>query len=465
MKKPIPRWPKITKADHLLPACSITIVLLFLGTLGTYVGPLISISKGRGVLVVDLRNDGLLIARMDQDQGTYFDWDGDQFQTASDWLGPNDAFLVRYSQQVPIDRPTPAGSMMVGGFDRSYKDDIRLLDADRNGRLTAGDPVWPELYLWADKNADGYIQRDEASRLAETTYYISLQGGTIVFNGGQIAHLQSFLPRVSKANTRFIGVVDHAATASLPNLRGFGGIPDLHAAMTMRPTLVKQVQALCLLEHTKPGSVFSGSNDVDARVNEILFNWGDLEEADPRSRGRHMDGRKLYFMEKFFATHFKIRERAPVTRLSSGLDSALSLLFYGKSRGLKNPSKARAKRLEMIWTDLHRRYRSFLLAQCPAVQGIIGPTSQDSVTGDVKPSSTEISDQAIKNLMSLEDGYQDKSAYWANVGTLLLDIYGDDEVRRFEGRLKGLREARSTGKAGPDGMGSRAESNAELGQD
>jgi Ca2+-binding RTX toxin-like protein len=80
---------------------------------------------------------------------------------------------------------------------------------------------------------------------------------------------------------------------NLPNLKGYGNLPDLRIAMAKDAELLTLVQSFS--DQVKAGNVTAARN----LVSSIMFHWADVEDILPTSRFSNIDAQKLGFLEKF----------------------------------------------------------------------------------------------------------------------------------------------------------------------
>jgi hypothetical protein len=90
-----------------------------------------------------------------------------------------------------------------------------------------------------------------------------------------------------------------AAAAALPQLKGYGRLPDLRVAMTSNATLLTQVTAFKALTIAAPATMLTSAE-------QILYTWAGVSAVTPVAMGASFDTRKLAFLEKFNG-----REMAP----------------------------------------------------------------------------------------------------------------------------------------------------------
>ena len=126
-------------------------------------------------------------------------------------------------------------------------------DDNRDGRITAADAVWNNLLIWRDGNGDGVSTAAELSAIAANdinginlnarTNNVAGRAGNPVLavgsytqTGGIGAEAIAVAFTNDQTNTRFIlpdGFAYDREVFTLPNLRGYGSLPDLWTAMSL----------------------------------------------------------------------------------------------------------------------------------------------------------------------------------------------------------------------------------------
>jgi hypothetical protein len=155
------------------------------------------------------------------------------------------------------------GSATRAGFDH-------LSDHDENGdnRIDANDAVFDALRVWVDANGDGKTDPGELKTLDELgiasisiaakdalsgASTVAVAGGTIAATDtvtmadGSTRIIADVRLDVDQVRTKIItdeGFTVNPEAAALPQLKGYGTIPDLHYAMTMDATLKAMVADL-----------------------------------------------------------------------------------------------------------------------------------------------------------------------------------------------------------------------------
>jgi Ca2+-binding RTX toxin-like protein len=109
-------------------------------------------------ITLDLDGDGLIskIAKDDPANPVGFNWDDTGFSKQTDWVGPNDGFLVldRNLNGVIDGGAEMFSNILVGD---AVKGNLSLdwVDANRDRVITNVDPVFKQLQVWRDLNQDG----------------------------------------------------------------------------------------------------------------------------------------------------------------------------------------------------------------------------------------------------------------------------------------------------------------------
>src|SRR5690606_40184982 len=139
------------------------------------------------------------------------------------------------------------GTGAVDGFT-----ELRELDSNDDGVISAEDQAWSGLLIWQDLNGDGYSQEDELNTLE---YYdiisIDLNATEVsqTNQGHNVSHVSTFTIdngsgsethaihdiwfQYDDVNTQYIGevILDVKALLLPIDLRGYGTLPDLHIAL------------------------------------------------------------------------------------------------------------------------------------------------------------------------------------------------------------------------------------------
>ena len=118
-------------------------------------------------LVLDLGADGVAIVNQ-ADSTVFFDMDVSGTLQHMSWIGPDDGFLVRDKNGNGV---IDDGSELFGFYtdpaSNSGLEALGKLDANKDGVVSAADPLFAELRVWRDFDFDGVSQPAELSSLDE----------------------------------------------------------------------------------------------------------------------------------------------------------------------------------------------------------------------------------------------------------------------------------------------------------
>ncbi|MEL7405639.1 MAG: RHS repeat-associated core domain-containing protein [Cyanobacteria bacterium J06558_2] len=263
-------------------------------------------------LVLDLDGDGIELTAVNT-TNVFFDVDNDGFREATGWVQPDDGLLV-------LDRNNDGyindNSELFGNFTTSGFVELRAIDDNGDNFIDAADSQFANLQIWRDLDTDGRSDVNELYSLSELniTGLNAIANQTDVINAGNIIRETTFY-QLGDGTTRELAdpwfqinqlhsYYDHNSTYNepvvlneeifkLPNLRGYGNLPDLRIAMAKDPQLQALVQSF--RDQVSSGNVAGGKELVES----ILYRWAGVDEIDPASRGIYVDARKLEFLEKF----------------------------------------------------------------------------------------------------------------------------------------------------------------------
>ncbi|HEY8189384.1 MAG TPA: hypothetical protein VIF12_01765, partial [Micavibrio sp.] len=274
-------------------------------------------SDGEGEIspiVLDVDGSGTIeLAALNGAGSVYWEGtDGDDFREASGWIAGGDGLLC-----VPGANGIVDGQSELFGNDATYSNGYLKLDAlydsNNDNAITSADTGFGNLRVWVDTNADGVSQAGELHTLSSlgitsimtsgytnTNYTIS--GNTIrqeaqfTMNGNAYQSADVWFA-TDQVNSEYAGdyTLD-VRTLFLPDLRGYGALPDLHIAMSMDETLLDMVQALTTAYENVS---LTDLPALQEGFREILHRWAGVDDVAPGSRGDDFDARNLGFLEVF----------------------------------------------------------------------------------------------------------------------------------------------------------------------
>ncbi|WP_158816032.1 calcium-binding protein [Methylocapsa sp. S129] len=208
---------------------------------------LFNLEKQKGVdpLVVDLTGQGLNLTANEPGSGARFDVNNDGFANPSSWTTSSEGFLVTVDAQGDVSLVT--GFAQLAAYDSNG--DGEITDTDLS---SAADAALPQLRVWVDTNEDHTPQAGELLTLDQAgVASISLSSTSepaATFNGdsqvlstasvtlssGVQSTVSDVLLKVDEADSTWLG--DDSVTANaaaLPDLKGFGTLPDLSVALSL----------------------------------------------------------------------------------------------------------------------------------------------------------------------------------------------------------------------------------------
>lgn len=207
-------------------------------------------------IVLDLSAGGTgveLIGLDDSDAS--FDLIGNGFATHTGWVGATTGLLVQdTNSNGVVDNITELfGNSTTDGFTA-----LKAIDDNHDNIIDTLDSAFASLKVWTDTDGDGATDAGELHTLSElniTSINISSTPHNENVNGNTLGAIASFMrgdgstAQVAEAyfdNSRLESTFTGEYTLNpevllLPNLRGYGLMPDLYIAMSMDSTLLTMV--------------------------------------------------------------------------------------------------------------------------------------------------------------------------------------------------------------------------------
>lgn len=264
-------------------------------------------------IILDLGGNGVNLTPL-ATSNALFDLHGTGFAVHTGWVGPDDGFLVvdRNGDGIVNGISELFGNAEIGGFAA-----LSALDSNGDGVINALDPEFASLKLWVDADGDGQTDAGELKTLAQhgiTAINLAATPIEHMVNGNMIGALGSYqrangstgeVAEAYFANdtalSRYEGDIEYDPdVVALPNLRGYGTVPDLWIAMSLDPVLKSLVQDL-------DAQTVADKAALTAAVLPILYRWAGVETIAAGSRGPYVDARKLAVLEKFVGQSYNFR--------------------------------------------------------------------------------------------------------------------------------------------------------------
>lgn len=265
-------------------------------------------------LVLDINSSGTIeLAALNGPGSVYWDIDLDGFRETSGWITGGDGLLAidLNNDGIINDHSELFGDQTAPGITNGFNA-LDIYDNNNDNYITSADTQFGDILVWIDDNADGFSQASELHTLSDlnitsiATYSnavnYTISGHTIKYESlftmnGQTRTIVDAWFAYDNVNTEY--AADYTLdvrTLFLPDLRGYGTLPDLCIAMSENESLFEMVQALAT---TSKEDLFDPAFGLKDKFSEILHQWGQVDGINATSRGQYIDARDLAFLEKF----------------------------------------------------------------------------------------------------------------------------------------------------------------------
>jgi Ca2+-binding RTX toxin-like protein len=376
-------------------------------------------------LVIDLSSGhtGITLTTFDPSTTTtFFDLNSTGFSQQTAWVSGDTGLLVRdLNSNGVIDNGSELfGSSTVDGFAQ-----LATLDSNHDLKIDSHDTDWSTLQVWIDSNGDGITQSGELHSLSSLGIVsIDLAGVTAsssTIDGNPISHTSTVT--FSDASTAAIDdawfvndpvnsyyngsyTLDTDAL-SLPDLRGYGTLPDLTIAISQDATL-KSLVADFASDFTMAS--FADPSTLDGSVQSILYEWAGVSGVDPTSRGSYVDAQHLEFLEHLFGQSY----------------------FSSIGGQGANPEPGPSAQIETSWQQVFETFKDDLFLQAGASTLFENPVTYNPWSGTVS-GDTSLSHTAIEALVgTAPSAGAANDAYWVEIAHFIDTIKGLDNVTPTE---------------------------------
>ena len=275
-------------------------------------------------LVLDLDGDGIELSSL-SDSSIFWDIDEDDFAENTGWTLADDGFLAIDSNSDGFisDHTELFGSTSEDGFSV-----LENYDTNSDMKISNLDAQFSDLLVWRDINQNGYSENNEIFSLAELDIIEINLSATLVSQqnaGHQVTHISSYSVddgvsgiqnyeivdvwfEYDNLNTDYLAdysLID--AALFLPNVRGYGLLPDIYVSASNDADLSNSQSLNSLIQNFGSNefhAYFVDDGSVQNQVRDIMFRWAGVDAVDPTSRGPHIDARVLEFLEAFSGEAF-----------------------------------------------------------------------------------------------------------------------------------------------------------------
>lgn len=275
-------------------------------------------------LVLDLNGDGVQLINLVA-SNVFFDIDSalaDGMAENTAWVSASDGLLaIDLNQNGFIDNASELFGDQTGyanGFQA-----LASLDSNSDGFITNEDANFERLLVWVDANTNGYTDVGELHTLdsllitsiniayTDVNYNINgnniLQESTFTINGNTRDIVDAYFA-YDNINTKYndVFIIDYS-TFSLPSVRGYGNMADLHIAMSLDNDLEDGESLIALVTNFNEKDIeeiFNSDSTVIDDVRQILYRWAKVDGLSGNERGDNIDSRELTFMEAYSGRGF-----------------------------------------------------------------------------------------------------------------------------------------------------------------
>ncbi|EIL0014367.1 hypothetical protein LK554_004583 [Salmonella enterica] len=260
-------------------------------------------------IIIDLDRDG--VETISVEAGVFFDHDGNKFAESTGWVSPDDGLLVfDRDGNGQIDNGSELfgnNTLQADGTNASNGyNALKEYDDNNDGVLDENDAIWNQLQVWQDKNSNGRVDEGELLTMKQAgiasinTMYknssttdsqgnLHKQTGSIPYTDDSKGQSADVWFNTDTGNTRYDGdknIRDDIRT--MPYVRGFGNITDLHVAMTGNALLESLVREFI-------------SDPIKAKssglLERVIYFWAGVDGISAEARGGYIDARKLAVLE------------------------------------------------------------------------------------------------------------------------------------------------------------------------
>ncbi len=263
-------------------------------------------------LVIDMDGDGIELVSLDQSRA-FLDINGNGMREKLGWVKGDDALLIRDANgNGKVDGLVELfGGLMPGanGFAQLARHDI---NGDRV--IDNRDAVFNQLKLWRDLNGNGISEDGELTSFVDAgfasiplawrnVYGESLAGNEIALRGHAVKSDDSraeLVDALFKADPRLtlVSLPDdfryHEEVLKLPNIKGYGNVPDLIYAMSVDAGL--RAKAKALVAQLADGDMHGFRNDLRG----FIYDWTGVNDAPLLPVRGLADVRPLAVMSQFY---------------------------------------------------------------------------------------------------------------------------------------------------------------------
>ena len=263
-------------------------------------------------LVLDLTGDGVSLTNVDG-SNTYFDISGSSMSSLTAWATGGDGILC-------LD---PGNTGVISSVDQLIGSDtgngfysLTAFDSNGDGQITSSDTNWGDLRVfipdWGINTGGLYT----LSALGITSISLAAVDAGYDISGNNITQSSTFTMNgnthvvddvwlsYSTVNTTYSGSYTlDPDTLFLPEVRGYGDLPDLSIAMSLDSTLKSEVADVA---SQNAADVLDPSYAVEDKIEAIMFEWAGVTGESTTDLGDGFTDQKLAFMQAYMGQSFNV---------------------------------------------------------------------------------------------------------------------------------------------------------------
>lgn len=259
-------------------------------------------------LVLDLTGNGINLTAL-SGSPAHFDYNGSGIPIQTAWITSGEGFLVL----APADGATVTAADLLGAYSGNGFADLAALDGNGDGVINASDAAYSQLRVWVSTDgSSGELYT--LAQLGITSINVSSTLSGQVDNGNTVVATSTFTmtnPTTGVATTNTIAEVNlqtnqqftqlptstvtpSQTALNLPNLTGFGFLPNLNVAVTTDPTLEAMVYNLVFNSATMTSAQFN------AAFQNMLYEWAGATDISPTAYGDNINGQQQAVVYAYF---------------------------------------------------------------------------------------------------------------------------------------------------------------------
>ena len=215
-------------------------------------------------LILDLNFDSTVSFIMLEASNAFFDLNADGFATKTAWIEPTDGFLIWDKNKNGI---VDNIDELFGNKDMLGFIELALYDDNHDRKIDGNDRLFQHLQIWMDLNSNGFSESNEISSLQShrvASINLEYQVANMDFGDAAIIGIGAYSRSDGAAETvleaeflanqtlsKYVSIAVEQVESSyssdvvmgidelfhLPNIKGYGQVPNLHEAMSIDPIL------------------------------------------------------------------------------------------------------------------------------------------------------------------------------------------------------------------------------------